>query len=372
MDPLSFVCEMERQAQPTGADRGYKARFIASDRRCSRQKACILALSFFREETVAEAPTGHEEEVVRLREINRCLRTGVPMELPPWDDKPPVKRDGDLMAAQLEIQALDVEISRLHHQRFEDDERMREYEAQMACLLKSPAAQSLPGRFYPVPDCGSEICAQYVRRLRDGVRHATADAYLRERRVRINGHFRLHVRPLERLRAEKDAEIAHLRRRMKQLECAAFLTVEQAADMSTLNNEWVERAADIERLKSEAEELEGQCEELRFSRDSLEASVQSLRSEAEEARQVIEAAQETRTLGRAELAAVEKEREAVQAIWDRIDRFMKGTMALEYNQKRLELERLEASLAALRTEDPPDEEPEEEPIEHLSKRSKGI
>ena len=352
-----------------GADRqlDYRGRYASSERRCARLKGCLVGLSLMEPRTSMQAECD-DEEVVRLREINRCLRTGVPMELPPWDKAPIVRdtREADLIAARAEAQMLDAELARMSNQRFEDDERLRGYESIRARLPGDDVGM------YPVLDCGSDACRAHTRRLRAGMRQVNADAFLRERRVRINGHFRLNVVPLERLRAEKDLELAKMRRRIKQLECAAFLTAEQAQDMAAINDSWVAKAAEVERLTSEAEDLEEANEGLRTARDGLEAQVEALRYEHLEALRTIEASQERCTLDRAERSQLETEREHVQNIWDRINAFMTGPMATEYNAKRLELERLERAIEALKPTEPVPDAPEDEPHpEPDPKRPKG-
>lgn len=47
------------------------------------------------------------------------------------------------------------------------------------------------------------------------------------------------------------------------------------------------------------------------------------------------------------MSALAAERESVQKIWDRIDRFMTGHLAKDFEHKRLELERLEREVVAL-------------------------
>lgn len=151
------------------------------------------------------------------------------------------------------------------------------------------------------------------------------------------------VQPLEHLRLEKDQEIEQLRLRLKRLECATF----QMATEEKLNDEMAMKAAEVERAGIEIDCLQSECAVLRQQKAELVAEVSGLQAEAEEARDAIDEGKEQRTLCRAEMHRLEKEREAVQRIWDRIESFRNGKLARDYDEKRLAYERLEREMEIL-------------------------
>lgn len=337
----------------------YKLRYEAAEARYARMKAVVCALLEMlrtgRQEQVAADPSPSTDELVRLREINRCLRNGIKMELPPWEAPSPNEADVVALRAQLvvahkQITAMDLELARLNDKKFEEDERAREYEDVFRSLLRAeerPDPGPVHPRFHPISVCQDAGCRNYARRLRNGLRQAVAEAYVRDRNVRIHGHFRRVVEPVERLRAEKDAELARLRRRVRQLECAAFTTAEEAEATSSVSRELVDALARLDDARREGERLRAECVRLQSRRDGLQVSVTELLAELQDANRTIDSVAERRALCQAELDTLARERESVQQIWDRIDRFMSGAMARDYEHKRLELERLEREMAAL-------------------------
>lgn len=163
--------------------------------------------------------------------------------------------------------------------------------------------------------------------------------------MRIHGHYKHVVQPLEQLRLEKDAEIELLRRRLKRLEHAAC---QISVDDEALRSEVVIKSAELERLACEMECMRSECAGLGRRRDELLAELTGLQLELEEAKETIEFGKERQTLCRAEVQRLEKEREAAQVIWDRIEVFKNGKMAVAYDEKRLEYEKLERELEVLR------------------------
>lgn len=354
----------------------YKLRYEAAEARYSRMKAALCAMMELmrtRERIAAPEEEPSSDELVRLREINRCLRNGIAMNLPPWEAPPPHEAEVAALRAQLatahsQITAMDLELARLNDKKFEEDERAREYEDMFRHMLRFK--ESDPGpvhpRFHPISVCQDDACKSYARRLRNGLRQAVAEAYVRDRNIRIHGHFRRVVEPIERLRADKDAEIARLRRRIRQLECAAFMTVEEAEAMTTVNRDLVDALARVDESRRLEEKLRVECAHLQARRNELQARVLELSAElqvciffisigallwliwpSQDANRTIESVAERRVLCQAELSALATERESVQRIWDRIDCFMTGSMAREYEHKRAELERLEQEMSVM-------------------------
>ena len=366
------VQPVTRDASDPHVQMCYKLRFDAAEARYARMKAVVCAVLTERLQAAPAKESPESDELVRLREINRCLRNGIRMELPPWE-KPSENAaslavlQAQLVTARAQITAMDLELARLNDKKFEEDERAREYEDVFHALLRSEHLDPGPvhPRFHPIATCADAGCREYAKRLRNGLRQSIAEvtagifvfslphvtvaqAYVRDRCVRMYGHFRRVVEPVERLRSEKDAEIARLWRRIKQLECAAFMTAEEAETMPLVNRELVEALARVEEARSAHGKLVAECAELESRRGVLQANVLGLQTELSDANRTIDSVGERVALCKAERCALERERESVQQIWLRIDAFTKGDMARDYAQKRLELDRLERDINALR------------------------
>ena len=117
----------------------------------------------------------------RLKEINRTLRVGIPIELPQPEPRLACSRqlEAELYATRQQIAALDLELLRMSDQRFEDEERIREYEDVLRQLTVGDSGdEELPAlhpRFHPMAVCKDPGCLSYVRRLRNGLRQSVAE-----------------------------------------------------------------------------------------------------------------------------------------------------------------------------------------------------
>jgi hypothetical protein len=132
-------------------------------------------------ETASELRRMREENAT-LKEMNQALRTGVVIRLPSECVDSPTgtnkRLESELCSARQQISAMDLELLRMSDQRFEDDERLREYEdvlGQLAgtesCVVDAPVHP----RFHPMSTCKDPACRGYARRLRNGLRQAVAE-----------------------------------------------------------------------------------------------------------------------------------------------------------------------------------------------------
>jgi len=121
-----------------------------------------------------------KSEISRLSEMNRCLRSGVAMTIPPPVQplKSTAKLEAELTAARKQIVAMDLELARMNNLRFEDDERIREYEDVLDCVMGRSGVVDIPAvhpRFHPMATCLDPACKKYANRLRNGMRQAVAE-----------------------------------------------------------------------------------------------------------------------------------------------------------------------------------------------------
>ena len=294
------------------------------------------------------------EEVGKLKQMNQRLRETSPSSAIPALLPPPVELRGrinaeaELQTAYKKISAFELELVRMSDQQFEMEERVREHQDVIDRLLGKEASdddEPVPARYRPVQTCASVECQNYAKRLRNGLRQAVADAYVRDRCVRLHGHFRNVVLPMELLRAEKDAQIDALRLRLARLECA---TLRSADDVYAVDEDLARRRCELEKLKASADALRAEHEELKKSRKALFDEVQGLRDEVRDARNTLEGAAEHRILCKAEAQRLETERERVDQAWARVQSFLDGQMAIDYERMRREYQTLERQLGVLR------------------------
>ena len=123
-----------------------------------------------------------KEEVARLQDLNRALRTGIQLEAPtPMEYHVPDCIEAELKSARLQISAMDLELNRMSDKVFDYEERMREYEDVLTQMSGERVMSDgendaiVPSRFHPMVTCANEACKAYARRLRDGMRQAVAE-----------------------------------------------------------------------------------------------------------------------------------------------------------------------------------------------------
>ena len=291
------------------------------------------------------------EEVGKLKEMNQRLRETSPSSAIPALLPPPVELRGrinaeaELQTAYKKISAFELELVRMNDQQFEMEERVREHQDVIDRLLgkEAPDAEPVPARYHPIHTCASTACQNYAKRLRNGLRQAVADAYVRDRCVRLHGHFRNVVLPMEALLLEKDVQIDALRLRLARLECAT-----SADDVVAVDEDMARRRCEMEKLKASANALRAEHEGLKKSRKALFDENQGLRDEIRDARNTLEAANEQRILCKAETQCLETERERVDQAWARVQSFLDGQMAIDYERMRREYQTLERQLGVLR------------------------
>ena len=403
---LSLLSDLTRhlscEDEPDTLDRGetyYKLRFEAAEARYGRMKALVRVslqkqsemqnelllarLSNLMTELSVSGPDGAtalwnalselkeaRAEIRKLTEMNRCLQRDVRMEAPSLRIVRDPELEGALQAARQQISAMDLELVRMNDQQFEIEERLRESQDVIDRLLniEHTATEPVHPRFFPMNACPVAACQNYTKRLRNGLRQAVADAYVRDRRVRLHGHFQQTVRPLEERCAIKDEHIRDLRLRLARLECA---TLRSADDVSTVSEEKAAMVAEVERLRSEADVVRAECEALQARRGELLAEIRGLQDEVAEAKELIDECNEKRSLCTAELQCLENERERAEQAWGRVQGFMNGQMAADYDRMQREYQRLEHELGvaqAMRNEEKPKDEEDKASV----KRVKGV
>lgn len=288
-----------------------------------------------------------KEEIAKLKEMNHCLRSNAPMEMP----LPMVVRDCkvecELQVARQQIGMLELELVRMSDQQFEIEERVREYQDVIDNLLgqEHTAVDPVHPRYHPISTCSSAACQNYAKRLRSGLRQAVADAYVRDRNVRIHGHCQTVIRPLEALRAEKDGQIRELQSRLARLEC---VTLRSADDVAAVNEEVAKAVCELEQVKAETNTIRTERDELQKQRGALLGQIQGLQLDIQEAKAILDEAKERSSLCKAEMHCLEKERERAQRVWERVQSFMGGQMGAEYDRMLQEYQTMERRLGVMR------------------------
>jgi uncharacterized protein YukE len=371
-------CEAVGSSDPAvGSENYYRLRFEAAEARYGRMKALVCA-SLERQAQLqnergaleisglmknlriqgVDNPTvlwntlnelkAAREEMGKLKEMNRCLRHNTSMvEMQPPLATREYRAESELQIARQKIGALELELVRMSDQQFEIEERIREHQDVIDNLLghEHTATEPVHPRYHPINTCTSAACQNYARRLRNGLRQAVADAYVRDRCVRIHGYFQRVVRPMEDLRAEKDEQIHDLRSRLARLECA---TLRSADDVAAVNEDMAKQVYEMEKLKADADVVRAEHQALQTRKQELASEIRGLQGSVQEARDVLEESNEKRSLCKAEMQCLEKERERVERVWERVQGFLDGRMAAEYDQMRRECQTLEHRLEAMR------------------------
>ena len=302
-----------------------------------------------------------KEENARLKEMNARLRNGPvasSMELDEVkndDAERCIALEAELAGARKRISALDMEVARLSHKTFDDDERVRECEDVFDRILgrvhRREEDMEHP-RFHPMTTCADPACRNYAQRLRNSFKQAIAEAYVRERNVRIYGHFRYYADPVEKVRLEKDREIERLRLDMKRLERAACMTSSEAEAMKLeqLSVQVVLKQSELEQVRRNLKDLQAEYSKRNLERNRLSAAIEAMQEERREAAAEIEQAKSLQSIINAERAQLQREAEVVQKVKAQIEQFRSGSMATLFDEKRSELERLERELELLQEE----------------------
>ena len=282
------------------------------------------------------------EDNERLMEMNRRLRGEGTVP-----DEEEISRDYDVSAQaslsvlQERVFTLELELNRIGDFRFEDEQRMREWQSVFDTTSIDEEA-----RMQPIPVCSSPECQLFLHRLRMGLRRSVADAFIRDRVTRINGFFRRMVEPVERVRAEKDREIVSLRLRLKRLEQAACMTSSEA-DAVQLDERIVELRLKVENLRSEGARVGIEIAELNAERDRLKDVLVGLRSDEEEVRKAVEGLRAVKAQVELAVAAFEKQKEDLQFFMQRMDKYQNGELLRDIDAKYCEVNRLYDELAVL-------------------------
>ena len=208
------------------------------------------------------------DENDKLMHFNRELRGEQGMRMVVEEAISTYQSSEEVEVLRKRIFALELECTRLQSDeyRFEEDERLRECEDVFDRILgrvrMDLSEEELPAlrRYHPVGTCSDIGCVAYARRLRGGLRRAVAEAYARERTVRLNGFSRQWVEPVEALRAEKDAEIHGLRERICRFEQTMRMTSGEAdeVELRTISLAILERATELGRLRNACTKAEEQ------------------------------------------------------------------------------------------------------------------
>ena len=369
------------EEEPETLDRGesyYKLRFEAAEARYGRMKALVCVslqkqaqmqhellvagisnlmtdLNISGSESATALWNALQElkeakaEIRKLNELNRCLRgEEVQMKVPSVVVVKDASVEGELLAARRQISAMDLELVRMSDQQFEIEERLRESQDVIDNLLgieHGTTTEPVHPRFHPINTCPVTACQNYAKRLRNGLRQAVADAYVRDRRVRIHGHFQQTVRPLEEHHVKQEGQIHELRLRLARLEC---VTLRSANDVSVVNEEKAAAVSELDRLKAEAGVVRAECEALQARRTNLRSEIQGLQQEIVDARELIDECNEKRGLCTAEMQCLENERSRAERVWGRIQDFLNGSMAVEFDRMQRDYQRLELELGVAR------------------------
>lgn len=209
-DLIPYVSHEEGMIPVICDEHGYRMLYEASEARYSRMKALVRAsvekqaqmaiqleqaragillreldIQISEPQAAALWETANElrrikEENLRLKEMNQSLRSGLVIKVSPEIAHAAVqsrKLEAELLAAKQQISAMDLELLRMSDQRFEDDERLREYEDVLRQFsgVEADASEEHHPRFHPITTCKDLACRAYARRLRNGLRQAVAE-----------------------------------------------------------------------------------------------------------------------------------------------------------------------------------------------------
>ena len=307
------------------------------------------------------------EENARLEEMNRRLR-GEQSEVFADDEVDPrgaISDAVELAVTRERAFVLELELNRLNDFRFEDEQRLREWQSALDASDPPTESGPLPKRFHPVPVCSDYRCQAFLQRLRSGIRQSVADAFIRDRVARINGFFRRTVEPVERVRAEKDRDISALRLRLKRLEQAACMTSAEAEAVQ-LDERIVEMRLRAEDLRSEGARLGHEVAELKVGglkfgsvascliivcfqaeRDRIRAVLDSLRADEEEMRKMLEGQRAVKAQVELALEIFEKQKRDVDFYMRRMEKYENGDLARDVEAKYRESNRLYEEIAVL-------------------------
>jgi len=287
------------------------------------------------------------EEIRKLKEMNQCLREhrAPVVELPPCASVVESQAEIELRIARRRVGARELELVRMSDQHFMVEELVREHQDVINNLMGQEVCcdDLVHPRFHPINTCTSAACQNYARRLRNGLRQEVAAAYVRDRCVRMYGHFQHAVRPFEVLRSQKEAEIRKLQLRLSRLECATLMCAEE---VTAVDDRLAERVSELKRLTASADALRAEVGALRTSKRALVNELVGLQTEIQETRHATDALKEERTLCHAEKECMRAERERLEQVLKRVESFREGKMVVEFERMQAEFQALERKLDA--------------------------
>jgi len=273
-----------------------------------------------------------KEEIAVLSK--RCLQLPETMEVESADDTV-----SELAAARKRIAALDLELNRLNEKSFSDDERVRECEDVFDRILGRTQADSdgVHPKYHPMTTCQDPKCQNYAKRLRNGLKQAVAEAYVRERSVRIHGYFRYQVEPLERLRLEKDREIESLRFQLKRLEHA---TSSENVTIEELDMEKVIRKVEIDTLSMSIKKLKDENRTLAAERDRWSGVIVGLQEDVRCAEATIEECRSTKARLQMEMEAFESRKPELEQLIAQLEQFKTTGILAAYQDQLLAMDKV--------------------------------
>ena len=298
-----------------------------------------------------------KKEIVELSK--RCVGLPEPMQQEESPNKVNDDIASELAAARKRIAALDMELNRMNEKSFEDDERVREcddvYDRIMG-LDQQIDSDGVHPKYHPMTTCADPACQNYARRLRNGLKQAVAEAYVRERSVRIHGYFWYQVEPMERLRIEKDREIESLRFQLKRLEHATCQSSENVT-VEQLEMEKVIRKVEIDTLEMGIKKLKDESRILAAERDRWSGKIACMQEDVRDAEAIIAESQSAKARMQLDAELFETRKAELETLVKQIEEFQKGGMASVYRERvnaveklKKEIETMEERLAALQEE----------------------
>jgi len=284
-----------------------------------------------------------KEENAKLIEVNRVLRgeRRISVAEETTASIPDVSDEVELKLARERIFALELELNRLNDHRFEEDMRLREYESVFHSLL----GRAVPSDTAP-PVCSNPDCNASVRRLRAGMKQAIADAYVRDRTVRIHGFFRRVAEPVESVKVRTDKEILALRLRLKRLEQAACMTSSEA-DAMQLDTQIVDMRLKVENMRSDGERIRAEIVSLNAERDQVKCVIEGLRTDEDTVRKSVQEGLVAKAQVELTMEAFHKQQREMELFLKRAEQFQSGKLRLDVEEKYRELERLENEIAIM-------------------------
>ena len=168
---------------------------------------------------------------------------------------------------------------------------------------------------------------------------------MRDRTIRIHGHFKHVLEPLEKKLMERDRQIEHLKICLLRLEFSVFGTMDGIC--GGLDSVLAAKLKEVVDVKSQVDSLKAECGVLSSRKDTLAATVSSLAIDVEDAKIQIDELVQQRRLCTAKIEELQREKAYALEVMGKIDSFRNGKMIKAYEELMVKCERLQLEVDVL-------------------------